>query len=1066
MNISLNDTSIGLIHGVTNLPPGSPNRWGSCMFPKFSVLVASCLLAILCVQGHAQTPALSPAPGTILSGSSVTFSWTAAGGSSAYALTLGTTGVGSHNLYSSGTLVGSNVTVNNLPTGGQTIYARWSWRVGTTWSSTDYTYTEAGSPVAPVLESPVNTTLSSSAQFNWTTGSGATEYTLLVGTTGVGSRNVFSSGATTATAAAVSNIPQGGQTVYVRLEWLLGSTWQTADYTDTEAGSPVPAAMQLPTPGLSTTLAASTQFTWSAGQGPTEYQLCLGTGGVGSRNLFSSGALTGTTVTVNNIPQDGVTVFARLYWLMGSTWQYADYQYTEGGTPVPPTFQSPIGQTLTGSSATFTWSAGVGPSYYMVYVGDTGLGSRNIYNSGPVTGTSVTANSIPQNGVTIYVRFNWEINGTWQYADYTDTEAGTSSPPVLTTPTPGSTLPSGSTLNLSWQAGVGPTYYRVYVGTTGVGSNNLYISPVSTATSATASNVPQTGATLYVRLFWNIDGAWQHADYTYTEYGTTSPASLTSPASGSTFNSSTETFIWNPGVGSTYFNLDLGTTGAGTTDILDSGVTTATSMTVTDLPIQGETIYARLLWLLNGVWQHADYTFNTVSAQIVSPVPGTTLPGSSATFTWTGTGGITSYVLHLGTTPGSSNLYTSSVTSNNSVTVSSLPTNGAVIYATLDYELSGVWQATTYTYTEASATNAATLISPTQGSTLSNSTQTFTWTSGTGASNYQLTLGTGGPNSTDVYDGPVTTNTSAVVSGIPTGGSSWGTFDAGLECTGEATGTTLSSSVMPNCLISDRYVGFDLSEDPLTPMQVAPSQGGLGGSVIINGTAYPANSSTQSFSYDHTYGQQFFSVDMPYGATSYTLNMNGYLTLGPPPSGATDVVFDYIVALDLNGGQAFEIELHTGTFEGCTYCVFLNANPNWTATYSSSGIPVSQNTRYAFSVQGNEATGTASLALYDPTSFTQIGSTITDSTPSGTVLAHVLVGNSANTTAAGSVSYFEDLLLDASGNTTFPNIPQPAQIFGTLYTEVGGVWESLNYTFTEGSSSGPDLRQRTHTVVK
>jgi hypothetical protein len=117
-------------------------------------------------------------------------------------------------------------------------------------------------------------------------------------------------------------------------------------------------------------------------------------------------------------------------------------------------------------------------------------------------------------------------------------------------------------------------------------------------------------------------------------------------------------------------------------------------------------------------------------------------------------------------------------------------------------------------------------------------------------------------------------------------------------------------------------------------------------------------------------------------------------------------------------------------------------------------------------VQGNEATGTASLALYDPTSFTQIGSTITDSTPSGTVLAHVLVGNSANTTAAGSVSYFEDLLLDASGNTTFPNIPQPAQIFGTLYTEVGGVWESLNYTFTEGSSSGPDLRQRTHTVVK
>jgi hypothetical protein len=40
-----------------------------------------------------------------------------------------------------------------------------------------------------------------------------------------------------------------------------------------------------------------------------------------------------------------------------------------------------------------------------------------------------------------------------------------------------------------------------------------------------------------------------------------------------------------------------------------SGSTTATSVTATGLPTNGETIYARLLTNNGGTWLHTDYTY-------------------------------------------------------------------------------------------------------------------------------------------------------------------------------------------------------------------------------------------------------------------------------------------------------------------------------------------------------------------------------------------------------------------------------------------------------------------------
>ena len=180
------------------------------------------------------------------------------------------------------------------------------------------------------------------------------------------------------------------------------------------------------------------------------------------------------------------------------------------------TLTSPTqGSVLAGSSATFMWTPGTGVTDYQLWLGTTGVGSQNLYDSGATKATTVIVSGLPTNGVTVYARLWSEISGAWQSADLTYREAGTPVLPVLTTPAPGSTL-AGSSVAFTWTAGAGPAAYQLYVGTTGVGSHNLYESGATTATTVTVSDLPTNGVTVYVRLWWEIDAVWKSADYTYT----------------------------------------------------------------------------------------------------------------------------------------------------------------------------------------------------------------------------------------------------------------------------------------------------------------------------------------------------------------------------------------------------------------------------------------------------------------------------------------------------------------------------------------------------------------------
>jgi hypothetical protein len=161
-------------------------------------------------------------------------------------------------------------------------------------------------------------------------------------------------------------------------------------------------------------------FSWTAGSQVTQYDLHVGTTGAGSTNIFA-GTVAGQSQSVMGIPITGGTLYVRLYSQIAGAWQYVDYTYTIA-SPAPATMIFPEpGSTLTGSTVTFSWTAGSQVTQYNLRVGTTAANSSNIFGD-TVAGQSVTVSGIPVTVGTLYVRLYSMIDSAWQWHDYIYTE--------------------------------------------------------------------------------------------------------------------------------------------------------------------------------------------------------------------------------------------------------------------------------------------------------------------------------------------------------------------------------------------------------------------------------------------------------------------------------------------------------------------------------------------------------------------------------------------------------------------------------------------------------------------
>ena len=176
----------------------------------------------------------SPANNSTLTGSTVTFNWSAGSSATAYWLDAGSS-AGAHDYYSSGNLgTALTTTVSGLPTNGSTVYVTLYSLVSGTWVSNPYTYTAynlAASGGMMSSPTPGSTFTSSSVTFTWTAGSGASGYWIDIGST-VGGHDIYSSGNLgNVLTTTVSGLPTDGSQIYVTLYTLIGSTWSGNAYT-------------------------------------------------------------------------------------------------------------------------------------------------------------------------------------------------------------------------------------------------------------------------------------------------------------------------------------------------------------------------------------------------------------------------------------------------------------------------------------------------------------------------------------------------------------------------------------------------------------------------------------------------------------------------------------------------------------------------------------------------------------------------------------------------------------------------------------------------------------------
>ena len=178
--------------------------------------------------------------------------------------------------------------------------------------------------------------------------------------------------------------------------------------------------------------------------------------------------------------------------------------------------------------------------------------------------------------------------------------------------------------------------------------------------------------------------------------------------------------------------------------------------------------------LINAPFNNLAHRAIGAEPRLITPVPGTILPGSRVKFVWTPSDRVVDeWELRVGVSPSGEDFYPrkSFPGDQQETVVTGLPTNGQTIHVTLRYRNDeGPWESKEYQFIGTKLVGAMT--SPPPNSTLSNSTVTVGWTAyNSPIDEWELQVGTY-PSGEDLY--PKKTfpgdQEGTVVTGLPTNG--------------------------------------------------------------------------------------------------------------------------------------------------------------------------------------------------------------------------------------------------------------------------------------------------------
>lgn len=398
------------------------------------------------------------------------------------------------------------------------------------------------------------------------------------------------------------------------------------------------------------------------------------------------------------------------YVYLGSKLVAIDTTGSGSSSPGAELYSPQVGEATGGSKRRFLWSSGgQNAQEYSLQVG-TAVGGTQYYNGVEPQGTAEReVTGLPCSGA-IYVRLRTKYAGQWATAkDYQFPAACPADPrAVLESPVVGTQLAS-TTPTFTWTSGTGAQDYWLDIGTA-FAQGNLWAGVVPTTSKQSVAlpcaAVNSTNpATIYIRLYTRIGGAWQTPnDYTYkqppSQACSADPrASLTTPTPGSALPYSTMTFTWAAGPQGADYWLDVGNTGVGQGTTF-GGLVSTTSKQVTGIPCTG-TIHVRLYTRISGTWQAPiDYTFGpppavecnpaNSQARLQSPTPGSVLKSHTVNFSWSPGNGAQSYWLDVGTAQGQGTITAGELTAM-SKEVAGIPCSAPTIHSRLWTKKAGAW---------------------------------------------------------------------------------------------------------------------------------------------------------------------------------------------------------------------------------------------------------------------------------------------------------------------------------------------------------------------------------------
>lgn len=275
---------------------------------------------------------------------------------------------------------------------------------------------------ARLISPSPNKTLSKSRQtFRWTKPANSSAYDVIIGTRGFGSDDIRKSGVVTSDRITVSNLPNDGKAVYVRLWTQYSSkltnwknTWRYRDYRIAGYSPHIDTASVIRPKPKSIIQTQSTVFSWDAPTGSQAFDLTVGTQGAGSDNLRKSKVIRKTSkIRIRKIPENSGTLYVRLWTLKNNSWNYQDFTY-QLNKITAELIGLRNNSAIRSGRRTFKWDEPSRVKNYDVVIGTKGPGSNNIRSSAPFLGNTLKTR-LPKGK--IYLRL-WTQKEQWKYQDY------------------------------------------------------------------------------------------------------------------------------------------------------------------------------------------------------------------------------------------------------------------------------------------------------------------------------------------------------------------------------------------------------------------------------------------------------------------------------------------------------------------------------------------------------------------------------------------------------------------------------------------------------------------------